>query len=159
MFIPGSDEADAKKIELIDSLMHKAAIDNTRLIYSDFKSIFHGDEFAELAELGAAVQRPLWGSTSMKNPDLPDTMYVEDLVGSQTVNTIPAATLDALLDHGQVRAATLDRDLEGASARVEQLRSLGIDVEKVCDELQVAGVKSFADAFDTLFDSITKALA
>ena len=65
----------------------------------------------------------------------------------------------ALLDHGQVRAATLDRDLEGASARVEQLRSLGIDVEKVCDELQVAGVKSFADAFDTLFDSITKALA
>lgn len=89
----------------------------------------------------------------------PDTMYVEDLVGSQTVSTIPAATLDALLDHGQVRAATLDRDLEGASARVEQLRSLGIDVEKVCDELQVAGVKSFADAFDTLFDSITKALA
>ena len=145
--------------ELIDQLMHQIAIANTKLIYRDFKSIFHGDEFADLAEKTAAVQRPLWGSTSTKSPNLRDTLYVEELVGPETVNTIPSATFKALIDHGRIRGNTLEEDVGTAEAKIEQLRSLGIEIEDVCMELQKAGVKSFADSFDQLIDAVKKTLA
>lgn len=150
--------AGGDKAKQAEQLMHRIAIDNTRLIYQDFKSLFYGDRFAELAAAGASMQRPLWGSTSMKNPELRDTLYAEELVGPYTVNTLPMTTVDALLDHGKIRGVTLDEDLEGAETRLKALASLGIDLEAECLELQQAGVKAFADAFDKLFETVKKAL-
>lgn len=150
--------AGGDKAEKAASLLNRIAIDNTRMIYQDFKSLFYGEKFAELASAGAHVQRPLWGSTSMKNPELRDTLYAEELVGPYTVNTLPMATVDALLDHGKIRGVTLDKDLDGARARLEVLASLGIDLEAECLELQSAGVKAFADAFDNLFETVKQAL-
>lgn len=152
-------ETDPARLERISALVTRIAIANTRLIYDDFKSIFYGPEFASLAAAGGAVQRPLWGSTSTKNPDLPDTLYVEELIGPDTVNTIPGKTLEAMLDHGRVRGCTLEEDLDRARTDLETLGSLGIDIEHVCLDLQKAGVQSFADAFDKLFDTIQQALA
>ena len=151
-------EKDAAKLALIDEVLHTVAIANTRIIYDDFKSIFHGDEFAELGALGAAVQRPLWGSTSTKNPDLSDVLYVEELIGPQTVNTIPMKTVEAFMDHGRVRGSSIEENVDGARDKIKKLGSLGIDIEEVCMDLQKAGVKSFADSFDQLFDAIKKAL-
>jgi len=151
-------EKDPARREKIDSILHRVAIANTKLIYQDFKSIFMGEEFADLAEAGAAVQRPLWGSTSAKNPDLPDTLYAEELIGAHTVNTLPAATLEAMIDRGRVRGATIEEDVAGARATMKTLAELGIDIEEACMKLQKDGVKSFADAFDKLFAAIQKAL-
>lgn len=153
-----SKEHSAGGTEIIDQLVHQIAIANTKLIYRDFKKIFHGGEFDDLAEKAAAVQRPLWGSTSTKNPNLRDTLYVEELVGPETVNTIPLPTFKALIDHGRIRGNTLEEDVATAEAKIEQLRSLGIEIEDVCMELQKAGVKSFADSFDQLIDAVKKAL-
>lgn len=150
--------AGGEKAEKAGALMHRIAIDNTRMIYQDFKSIFYGEKFAELAAAGASVQRPLWGSTSVKNPDLRDTLYAEELVGPYTVNTLPMATVEALLDHGKIRGVTLDEDIDGAKARLQELSALGIDLEEVCLELQKAGVKAFADSFDKLFETVKQAL-
>lgn len=152
-------EKDPAKLKLIDALSYTVAIANTRLIYADFKKIFHGPEFAELASLGAAVQRPLWGSTSMKNPKLRDTLYVEELVGPETVNTIPMATFKAMLDHGRVRGNTVEENVSDAANKIVQLRSLGIEIEDVCSELLKAGLKSFSESFDQLFAAIKNALA
>lgn len=150
---PGTDRASTA-----NGLLHRVAIDNTRMIYQDFKSLFYGDRFAGLAAAGAAVQRPLWGSTSVKDPKLRDTLYAEELIGPNTVDTLPMATVEALLDHGRIRGVTLDEDLEGGGRRLRQLAELGIDIEAVCLDLQKAGVKSFAEAFDKLFASIKQAL-
>ncbi len=147
------------KPETTEPLMRRAAIANTKLIYQDFKTLFYGDEFADLTERGAAPQRPLWGSTSAKDPALRDTIYVEELVGALTVNTIPTATFNALLDHGKIRANAIEEDLEGAKRLLASLASLGLDLEAVCADLQTAGIKSFADSFDQLFATIKKALA
>ncbi|MBI3735448.1 transaldolase [Candidatus Sumerlaeota bacterium] len=152
------NESDPKKIELIDSLVHEVAIANTKLIYDDFKNIFYGAEFAEVAERGGAPQRPLWGSTSTKDPSMRDTIYVEELVGPLTVNTIPTATFKALNDHGRVRPATLEENVDAARRHLANLPKLGIDLASVCDELQKAGVKAFADSFDQLFVTVQKAL-
>lgn len=152
-------ESDAGKLAGLDALEHKTAIANTRLIYADFKEIFHGSEFEALAAAGASVQRPLWGSTSTKDASLSDVLYVEELIGPQTVNTIPTKTYMAFLDHGRVRGNTIEEDLPGAARQIEQLGAAGIDIEDVCADLQVAGVKSFSDAFDTLFAAIQAALA
>lgn len=150
---------DSGKAEIANGLLHKTAIDNTRLIYQDFKGLFYGEAFADLAAHGAMPQRPLWGSTSAKNPDLRDTIYAEELVGPQTVNTLPMNTIRALIDHGKVRGATLNEDLAGAEERGRKLAELGIDLTEVCDNLQKAGVQSFQEAFDKLFDSIKQQLA
>lgn len=170
VFVSRIDSAVDKKLESLAAkggdagaraagLIHRIAIDNTRMIYQDFKALFYGPRFADLAAAGAAVQRPLWGSTSVKNPRLRDTLYAEELVGPYTVNTLPMATVEALLDHGKIRGATLDEDIDGAKSRLQMLAALGIDIEAECLELQKAGVKSFAEAFDKLFDSVKQALA
>lgn len=152
-------DPDASRKAAASSLLNAVAIANTRLIYADFKKLFHGDAFAALAAAGAAPQRPLWGSTGTKDPKLSDVLYVEELIGPQTVNTIPMATAKAFIDHGKVRGNTVEEDLPGAQARIEQLEKLGISLEAICDDLQKAGVVLFAEAFEKLFAAIKSSLA
>jgi transaldolase len=135
------------------ALLGKAAIANARLAYADFKQVFASDRFKQLAANGASVQRPLWASTSTKNPAYRDVRYVEELIGKDTVNTVPPQTLAAFLDHGEVRLS-LEEDLEGAREVFAQLEKLGISYNKVTAELEDEVVKSFADAFNTLLNAI-----
>lgn len=132
----------------------QAAIANARLAYSDFKTIFGSQRFAELAALGGRVQRPLWASTGTKNPAYRDVVYVEELVGKNTVNTVPPATLAAFLDHGLVRADSLEEDLPGAYQAMARLEALGISMAQVTAELEAEGVKSFAGAWKALMDAM-----
>lgn len=150
--------SDPDRVARIDGCLHRAAIDNARLLYGDFRALFHGDAFEVLARAGAAPQRPLWASTGVKDPSMRDTIYVEELVAPDTVNTIPGATLRALFDHGRIRPDAIGEDLEGAVRRMADLEALGIDLERVCLDLQTAGVKLFADAFDKLFEAIRTGL-
>ncbi|MGZ8481372.1 MAG: transaldolase, partial [Candidatus Limnocylindria bacterium] len=131
----------------------KAAIANAKLAYEAFNEIFGGDEFAELRAAGARVQRCLWASTSTKNPDYRDVLYVEELIGPDTVDTMPTETITAFLDHGRVER-TLDRDLAGAHQALREVEALGISMERVTDELIEEGVASFSKSFDELISSI-----
>ncbi len=134
-------------------LQGKAAIANTKMAYQEFMEYFSGEEFAELKARGARVQRPLWASTSTKNPNYPKTLYVDTLIGTHTVNTVPPATLDAMRSGMDVRISVTD-DLDGAEEILERLEGIGISMSKVTDDLRVAGVQAFADAFDQLLQSI-----
>ena len=136
-------------------LKGKTAIANAKLAYKRFKEIFGGDDFKELRLKGARVQRPLWASTSTKNPDYRDVLYVEELIGPDTVNTLPPATLEAFRDHGEV-ACTIDQDVEGAEAAIAALPKFGIDLEAVTEKLQVDGVDAFAKSFEELLEALKK---
>lgn len=129
-----------------------AAIANARMAYRRFEEIFHGDRFAGLRDAGAFVQRPLWASTSTKNPAYSDVLYVEELIGPDTVNTLPPHTLHAFRDHGEVRGATVTEDLDRAREILDRLPELGIDLDRVTRNLQDEGVDKFADSFDGLMD-------
>jgi transaldolase len=131
----------------------KAAIANAKLAYEAFNEIFGGDEFADLRAAGARVQRCLWASTSTKNPDYRDVLYVEELIGPATVDTMPLDTITAFLDHGEI-ARTLDRDLDGARQAIREVEAEGISMERVTDELITEGVASFAKSFDELLETI-----
>ena len=137
-------------------LRGKAAIANSKLAYRRFEELFGGEAFAPLAARGARVQRPLWASTSTKNPAYRDVMYVEELVGPDTVNTLPVATLEAFRDHGVVRAS-LREDSEGAEQVFADLAALGVDIDAVTEELQVEGVAAFAASFDQLLAALDAA--
>lgn len=130
-----------------------AAIANARLAYEAYEELFHGPEFAELREAGARVQRCLWASTSTKNPDYPDILYVTELIGPETVNTMPMETIDAFLDHGDVRR-TLDRDLHAAHDAIRAVEGSGVSMEQVTAELLDEGVTAFAKSFDDLIATI-----
>jgi len=145
----GQQARDAK------ALLGKAAIANARLAYADFKKAFASERFLKLKAKGARVQRPLWASTSTKNPDYRDVMYVEELIGPDTVNTVPPQTLVAFLEHGQVRLS-LEEDLEGARKTLAELEKLGILMKTVTSELEEQGVKSFSDAFTVLLEAVDK---
>jgi transaldolase len=134
-------------------LRGKAAIANARMAYAAYGEIFGGDEFAELRAAGAAVQRCLWASTSTKNPEYRDVLYVEELIGPDTVDTMPLDTIQAFLDHGRVER-TLDRDLDRARRDLEAIEGEGISMRRVTDELIDEGVKAFAKSFDELIASI-----
>ena len=134
-------------------LKGKAAVANAKLAYEVYKEIFKSDRFKALEAKGAKVQRCLWASTSTKNPDYSDILYVEELVGPDTVNTIPLATLEAYAEHGNP-ANRIEEGLEEARALMSQLEEVGIDMQKVTDELIVEGVDSFVGTFDKLLDSI-----
>ena len=129
------------------------AVDNARLAYVRFKELFSGERWERLERSGARPQRLLWASTGTKNDALPDTFYVDELIGGPTVNTVPPATLDAFVDHGTV-AATLERDVAGAWDRFDRLSRIGIDLEKLTNELQAAGVNSFANSFASLLEGV-----
>jgi len=143
------------QMEKASALLGKAAIANARLAYADFKRTFGADRFLQLKAKGARVQRPLWASTSTKNPAYRDVLYVEELIGPETVDTVPPQTLVAFLDHGQVRAS-LEENLDGARQELAALEALGISMRQVTNELEVEGVKSFADAFTVLLSAVEK---
>ncbi len=140
------DEARRRELE---GLKGKAAIANAKIAYERFQRKFSGERFQRLRAKGARVQRPLWASTSTKNPAYSDVMYVDELIGPDTVNTMPPATIEAFLDHGTV-ARTVDKDLEGAHATIEKLEALGIGMKDVTDKLQADGVRLFAESFENL---------
>jgi len=137
----------------IQALLGKLAIANTKMVYQRFKSIFQGEAFQALRKAGARSQRPLWASTGTKNPSYSDVRYLEELVGPDTVNTVPPATLAAFRDHGKVRAR-LEDGLAEAERVLRQAGRFGIDLKKITDELQVAGLKAFSDSFQGLLRTI-----
>ena len=134
-------------------LRGQAAIANAKLAYDEFMKTFVGHRWENLKVKGARVQRPLWASTSTKNPAYPDTIYLDNLIGPETVNTVPPATLDAFSDHG-VASITLTRDLEQAHEAIAQLEAAGISMGQVTQELEDEGVKAFVDAFAQLLNTI-----
>jgi transaldolase len=136
-----------------DELLGRAAIANAKMAYQAYLEIFHGDEFAELKRAGAQVQRCLWASTSTKNPAYRDVLYVEDLIGPETVNTMPIDTIKAFLDHGDVQR-TIDRNVEAARRELRELGGQGIDLDQVTDELIKEGVASFAKSVTELLTTI-----
>ncbi len=146
-------QAGGAKAKQAEVLLGKAAIANARLAYAAYKKVFSGERFLKLKQQGARVQRPLWASTSTKNPAYRDVMYVEELIGRDTINTIPQQTLNAFLDHGKVRPS-LEKDLTGATKTLADLEMLGISMDEVTYELEVEGVKTFADAFTVLLDAV-----
>ncbi len=135
------------------SLRGKAAVANSKLVYRRFKEVFAGEEFARQRERGARIQRVLWGSTSTKNPDYSDVKYVEELMGPDTVNTLPTETLDVFLDHGEVRD-TLNEGIAEAEQVLKDLKKTGIDLDAITEQLQVDGVKAFSDSFDKLLGAL-----
>ncbi len=136
-------------------MLGKSAIANSKLAYADFRQIFSGSRWQALKDKGARVQRVLWASTSTKNPDYVDTLYVDELIGPDTVNTIPPATLESFMDHGRV-AETLTVNREEAQRQIEKLAELGIDLQAVTKQLQDDGVIAFAKPFDALLQSIAE---
>lgn len=137
-----------------EDLRGKAAVANARIAYESFQRIFSGPRWEALAAKGARVQRPLWASTSTKNPDYSDTLYVDDLIGPDTVNTMPNQTIDAARDHA-TPARTVDKDVEQAHATIREIKAAGVDVDRiVLQELVDEGVKSFGDSYDSLLESI-----
>jgi transaldolase len=143
---------NGRKMKLA-TLRGQAAIANAKVAYDRYRHIFAGPRWQALADLGAQTQRCLWASTSTKNPNYRDVIYVEELIGSDTVNTVPPATLDAFRDHGDV-APTLDEDIGGARHTLMAIHEMGIDFKAVTDELQEQGVKLFCDSYDKVRDTI-----
>jgi transaldolase/glucose-6-phosphate isomerase len=143
---------DQEKAKLA-SLMGKVAIANAKLAYQRFKQIFQSDRFRALEKKGARIQRPLWASTGTKNPKYSDVLYVESLIGPNTINTMPPATFQAFRDHGRVRP-TLEEDIKGARQTLLTLAGVGIDLGQVTAELLEAGIKLFAEPFDKLLRAI-----
>lgn len=135
------------------ALPGKAAIANARLAYVDYKKVFTSERFLKLKAKGARVQRPLWASTSTKNPAYRDILYVEELIGPDTVDTMPPQTITAFLDHGVVRPS-LEENIENARKVIADLEDLGISMSTVTAELEDEGVKSFSDSFRVLFEAI-----
>jgi transaldolase len=148
-----TQEGEENTRDELDSLKGKAAVANSRLIYKKYQEILSSDKFRELCEKGANEQRVLWGSTSSKNPAYSDIKYVTELIGKNTVNTVPDATLDAFLDHGEAKE-TLVADADDAQEIIENLRKCDIDINTVCAKLLIDGVISFEKSFDSLFNSI-----
>jgi transaldolase len=140
----------------VEGLLGRAAVANARLAYARFEEFFGASRpFGELARNGARVQRPLWASTSTKNPDYPATKYVDDLVGPDTVNTVPPPTIDAVLREGR-SGVTIRADLPGARAVFERLERIGIHIEAVTEKLLVDGVDLFAGSFNKLLANIVQ---
>jgi transaldolase len=146
---------DARLEELGHSeLQGIAAVANAKLAYRSFRQIFSGPRWEALAAKGAHVQRPLWASTSVKNPAYPDTLYVDTLIGADTVNTMPESTIDATRDHGHP-AHTIDQKVDAAAEHMAELKRLGVDLDRILlHELVDEGVESFTKSFDSLITTI-----
>lgn len=158
-FVSRVDTAVDRKLAALDdpaaeALLGKSAIANSKLVYQRFKELFLGDAFAELRAAGARPQRLLWASTSTKNPDYPDTMYVDELIGAQTINTMSPATIDAFRDHGHP-GNTLEEGIEEAQLVLGNLEELGINLDDVTEQLQVDGIRAFTQSFDVLISTLT----
>jgi len=154
-FVSRIDTAVDRALGEIDQteIQGKIAVASAKVAYARFQEIFAGQRWERLASHGARVQRPLWASTSTKNPAYPDTLYVDTLVGADTVNTMPPKTMDAFLDHGRA-AISVTSDLEAARAQMGRLAELGIDLDAITQKLQDDGVKAFVKSFESLLSSI-----
>jgi transaldolase / glucose-6-phosphate isomerase len=146
---------DASQQALLKGLLGKVAIANGKLTYQSYQRIFSGPRWQALAAKGAQTQRVLWASTSTKNPNYRDVIYIEELIGPDTVNTMPPATIDAFRDHGLLRNALME-DVPGAATVMQNLVRAGISMKEVTDKLTADGVKLFADAFDKLLAAVAK---
>jgi transaldolase/glucose-6-phosphate isomerase len=146
---------DAKQQAFLKDLRGKIAIANGKLTYQRYQKIFSGSRWQALAAKGAQTQRVLWASTSTKNPAYRDVIYVEELIGADTVNTMPPATVDAFRDHGKLRNS-LTEDVPAAARVMADLARAGISIKEVTDKLTEDGVKLFADAFDKLLAAVEK---
>src|SRR5437870_5709312 len=148
----GADQARRREL---DGLLGRAAIANSKLAYALFTQLHSGSRWDSLRSAGAAVQRCLWASTSTKNPRYRDTMYVEELIGPATINTMPVATFEAFRDHGQVEL-TLQKDVDGARHVLERLAMVGIDLAAITQELEDEGVSGFAKSFRESIERLGK---
>ncbi|HTM11220.1 MAG TPA: bifunctional transaldolase/phosoglucose isomerase [Verrucomicrobiae bacterium] len=160
-FVSRVDTLVDKELEKIGTpealaLRGKIAIANSKAVYRRFEEIFKGEGFAALKSRGGRVQRPLWASTGTKNPEYSDVLYVEHLIGPDTVNTVPPATIDAFRDHGEARGATVKENLDEAFAALDKLAKLGIDLEAVGKKLQDDGVAAFIKSFEDLMAALEK---
>ena len=147
--------AGGEKKELLSSIEGKVAIANARLTYKKYQELYNSSRWKALAAKGAQTQRLLWASTSTKNPKYRDVLYVEELIGRDTVDTIPPATFDAFRAHGKLRDS-LTEDVPAAEKTMQDLAKAGISMKEVTDKLLADGVKLFADAFKTLLDATGK---
>lgn len=144
---------DAVRIAKLKALKGRVAIANAQLAYQSFKEIFSDPRFVALQEKGARVQRPLWASTSTKDPPLSDILYVEMLIGSDTINTLPLETINAYRDHGHPRL-TIEKDLDGARQTLQNLAEIGLDLDAITNQVLEEGVAKFDVALDKLLQSI-----
>lgn len=157
-FVSRVDSSIDKLLEKVEegaALMGQAAIANAKVAYARFGELFSGARWSALAAAGARVQRPLWASTGTKNPKYSDVLYIDTLIGPDTVNTVPPATLTAILDHG-VAARTIDVNVAQAHETLAQLMQLGINIHVVAEALQTEGVASFAKSFETLMAALSE---
>lgn len=158
-FVSRVDTLVDEKLEALDdadalALRGRAAVANARLAYQNFLETFSGPRWDELSAAGARVQRPLWASTSTKNPAYRDVIYVEELVGPHTVNTMPTATVEAFRDHGRVRPLAITEAQDEARETLDRIEALGISMESVTDQLLREGVRKFEESFEGLLDSL-----
>ncbi len=157
-FVSRVDSSIDKLLEKVEggtALMGQAAIANAKVAYARFGELFSGARWSALATAGARVQRPLWASTGTKNPKYSDVLYIDTLIGPDTVNTVPPATLTAILDHG-IAARTIDVNVAQAYETLAQLMQLGINIHTVAEALQTEGVASFAKSFETLMAALSE---
>ena len=163
-FLSRIDSAADAKIEalkdadpaLVEKTRHKIAIANAKRAYQRGKAIFSGPRWAALAAKGAHPQRLLWASTGTKTKSLPDTYYVDNIIGRDTVNTMPPATLQAFRDHGHAIADSIESDVPGAEASLAALETLGISLDEITHDLVLDGIKKFEEAFDKLIGGVKK---
>ena len=137
------------------ALQGRIAVAQAKLAYATFRRTFSGARWEALAARGARLQRPLWASTSTKNPSYPDTLYVDNLIGPETVNTLPEATIEAFEDHGRV-SRTIDTDVDVAGEALAALEVAGVDLAEVAEVLEAEGVAAFAKSFDELLDTLAR---
>lgn len=159
-FVSRIDGAVDKQLETLETeqakkLRGQIGIANSKVAYLRFEEIFGSEAFDRQRSRGAHVQRVLWASTSTKNPNYRDTLYVEELIGPETINTVPPDTLKAFADHGQVRSS-LKEDSQQAAARMAQLKAVGVDFAAITDKLLQNGVASFAESFQKILDQLEK---
>lgn len=145
--------ADAEEKEKLQSLLGRIATANAKLAYQRYNKIFHGNRFAAMKQKGAQLQRPLWASTSTKNPVYPDVYYVEALIGSETIDTLPPATLEAFRDHGRPRVSIED-NIEQEKAILARLEEVGISLDQVTEHVLTEGVRLFVEPFEKLLKTI-----
>ena len=155
-FVSRVDSEADKRLDAVGhpELQGKLAIDNAKLAYEHYLEVFNSDRWAYLEGKGATKQRCLWASTSTKNPEYRDVMYVEDLIGPETVNTMPLETIRAFQDHGEVRGDTVLEGVDEAQALLQKLADAGVDYDDVTDTLEAEGVQKFCDSFDLIVESI-----
>jgi transaldolase len=146
-------QSSGREAQIAKSLLGKIAIANARLAYEEFRKIFESERFGKLQAKGAKLQRPLWASTSTKNPEYPDTMYVDELIGNHTVNTVPPQTLEAFRDHGKVQLS-IEKNLDQAKNQFSDLASVGISMQNITHELEEEGVQAFSEAYNSLIASV-----